>query len=54
MDRTRMSPVAGAHDPLEPALREMHVAIALVAGLAMSVTLACLDSVEGVASETPS
>jgi hypothetical protein len=47
--RTRALPSARAHDSLEVALREIHVAIALVvAGEAVTVRLVCLDGAERV------
>ena len=51
MDRTTHPlPAAGAHDPHEIALREIHVAIAMVvAGAAVTITLACLVGAESVA-----
>ena len=51
MDRTiSWLPAATAHDPLESALREVNAAIALVvAGVAVTITLCCLDAAEGAA-----
>jgi hypothetical protein len=51
MDRTitRLH-AAAAHDPIEYALREINAAIALVvAGVAVTITLCCLDAAEGAA-----
>ena len=51
MDRTiTRLPAAGASDPLERALLEIDIAIALVlAGVAVTVTLCCLDAAEAAA-----
>ena len=48
MDRTiSWLPEAGTLDPLESALREVNAAIALVvAGVAVTITLCCLDAAE--------
>ena len=51
MDRTiTRLPTVSAGDPLEQALVEIDVAIALVlAGVAVTITLCCLDGAEGAA-----
>jgi hypothetical protein len=51
MDRTiTRLPAVAAGDPLERALLEIDIAIALVlAGIAVSVTLCCLEAAEGAA-----
>jgi hypothetical protein len=51
MDRTiSWLPTAKAPDPLESALREVNAAIALVvAGVAVTITLCCLDAAEAAA-----